>query len=143
METLGKDKTSALTDKARVDRERLRSGRRRLSALVALALGVGAGLLLALVVGGAPNGESGSTAIRAIGFGLAGLCAVLMIPAAVRLDPYRPWGAPAAGPCPGCGGTNLREKRITHSFSQGRTTHHYTGVVALCTTCGRGSARCP
>lgn len=55
--------------------------------------------------------ESSDTVKRGIGFGLAALCAVLMVPAAVRLDPAEPWGTPVAGPCPRCGKPNRREKK--------------------------------
>lgn len=83
--------------------------------------------------------ETAFSVMRGIGFGLAGLCAVLMIPAAVRLAPSRPWGTPAGGPCTRCRRGDLRKKRTTHSVSQGRTTYHYAGVVTLCTFCGFNS----
>jgi hypothetical protein len=174
---MDKDKTQAMVNKARCERERLRTGRSRVTALVTLAVLGGIGLLLALAIGGDSNAaptcddetmtrddvcvsyssggggtysyeemidrrESSNTVIQGIGFGLAILCAVLMIPAAVRLDPSTPWGTPVAGPCPRCGKTNLREKKTTHSVSQGRTTFHYTGIVALC-TCDFTSVRRP
>ncbi|MER5360073.1 hypothetical protein [Streptomyces sp. NPDC002785] len=180
MEALDRNKTQALVEKAKGERERLGNGRSRVSALVTLAVVGGIALLLALAVGGDPNEapscddktmarddvcviyssgggggsysyqemidrrESGNTVKRGIGFGLAGLCAALMIPAAVRLDPSTPWGTEVAGPCPRCGGTNLREKKTGYSVSQGRTTYHYTGVVTLCTpACGFSSCRRP
>ncbi|MFD7091031.1 hypothetical protein ACFV94_24990 [Streptomyces sp. NPDC059896] len=179
MVALGGDMTNALIDKARAERERRRSGRSRMSALVTLAVVGGIGLLLALTVGGDPDEaptcddktmtrddvcviyssgggggsfsyeemtgrrESGNTVLRGIGFGLAGLCAVLMIPAAERLDPSRPWGAPVTGPCPRCGMTNRREKKTTHSVSQGGTTYHCTGIVTLCADCGFSAVRRP
>lgn len=55
MVALGRDMTNTLIDKARADRERRRSGRSRATALVALAVVGGLGLLLALAVGGDPN----------------------------------------------------------------------------------------
>ncbi|PVE10014.1 hypothetical protein OIE62_03045 [Streptomyces scopuliridis] len=179
MAALDNNGTQAMVEKAKGERERLETGRSRVSALVTLAVVGGIALLLALVVGGDPNEapscddrtmtrddvcviyssggggsysyqemidrrESGDTVKRGIGFGFAGLCAVLMIPAAMRLDPSTPWGTKAAGPCPRCGGTNLREKKTTHSVSQGRTTYQYTGVVTLCTpACGFSSCRRP
>ncbi|MFE3826343.1 hypothetical protein [Streptomyces sp. NPDC059092] len=85
--------------------------------------------------------EQGVAVRRGIGFGLAGLCAVLMIPAAVRLDPSRPWGAPADGPCSRCGTVFLRERKTTHTVSRGGTGYHVTGVVALCALCGFSSVR--
>ncbi|WP_189108888.1 hypothetical protein [Streptomyces camponoticapitis] len=170
---------NTLIDKARAERERRRSGRSRMTALIGLVAAGGLGLLLALTVGGDPNEaptcdgetmkrddtcliissrggggsfsyeemadrrESGNSAARGIGFGLAGLCAVLIVPTALRLEPSRPWGVPAAGPCGMCGNTNLREKKTTHSVSQGQMTYSCTGVVALCDLCGSSSVRQP
>jgi hypothetical protein len=170
--------TNALVARARGERERRSSGRSRATALFALAVVGGIGLLLALTVGGAPNEpptcddktmtrgdvcviysnrggggsfsyeemvdrrESSNTVMRRIGFGVAGLCAVLMIPVATRLAPSTPWGTPVAGPCPRCGKPNRREKKTTYSTSQGRTTYSYTGVVTLC-TCGFSAVRRP
>ncbi|MDC0769252.1 hypothetical protein [Streptomyces sp. HD] len=48
-------RTSALINKARDERERRRSGRSRMSALIASAVVGGIGLLLALTVGGDPK----------------------------------------------------------------------------------------
>ncbi|MFJ1872120.1 hypothetical protein ACWGKK_18565 [Streptomyces chartreusis] len=84
--------------------------------------------------------ESSDSVLRGIGFGLTGLCAVLMIPAATRLDPATPWGDPVTGPCPRCGKPNRRERKTTHSVTQGRTTSYYTGIVTLC-TCGYSEVR--
>ena len=84
--------------------------------------------------------ESSDAVWRGIGFGLAGLCPVLMVIAVVRLDPSTPWGAQIAGPCPRCGKPNRREKVTTYSESQGRTTWSYTGIVTLC-TCGFSAVR--
>ncbi|TXS40613.1 hypothetical protein EAO75_37395 [Streptomyces sp. uw30] len=178
MSTPGSNMTNVLIGKARADRERRRSGRSRITALTALAVVGGIGLLLALTVGGDPNepptcddktmargdtcviysnrggggsfsyeemvdrSESSDSVLRGIGFGLAGLCAVLMVPVAIRLDPATPWGDPVSGPCPRCGKPNRRERKTTHSVSQGRTTAYWTGIVTLC-TCGFGDVRRP
>lgn len=42
--------------------------------------------------------ESSDSVLRGIGFGLAGLCAVLMVPVAIRLDPATPGATRSAGP---------------------------------------------
>ena len=68
---------------------------------------------------------------KIVGFCLAGLAVLLLVPVARALDPSEPWGAPVGYACPRCGKTDLREKRITHT-RRGRTTHRYTGIVTLC-----------
>lgn len=170
MAELDKDKSQALVDKARTQRQQLGSGggEGRVPALIALAVLGGIGLLLALVVGASSNeaptcggntmtrddrcvihsgGGSDShsyqemtdreqttdTVIRWFGWCLAGPCAVLLIVAAL---PSPPWGTKVATPCPRCGGTELRQQKITHGAR--------TGVVALCTpACGYASVEGP
>lgn len=88
--------------------------------------------------------ESRHVVWSVLGYGLAGLCVVLMIPVAKWLDPATPWGARTTARCPRCGGTTLREKTTTRSTSRGRTAHHYTAVVTLCTpACGFAALRRP
>ena len=81
---------------------------------------------------------------KVVGFCLAGLAVLLVIPVARALDPSKPWGTPVGHACPRCGQKNLREKRVTHSRSRGRMTYHSTGIVTLCDAgCDFASSRRP
>lgn len=88
--------------------------------------------------------DSSNHAWRVVGFCLAGLAVLLVIPVARALDPSKPWGTPVSYACPRCRQQNLREKRVTYSRHRGRTTHHYTGIVTLCAPgCDFTSSRRP
>ncbi|MFE5588296.1 hypothetical protein [Kitasatospora sp. NPDC056531] len=86
--------------------------------------------------------ESSNGIWRVVGFGGAGLAVVLMVVAATKLNPNRPWGKPVAAACPRCHQPTLREKLTVHSISRGRTTYRYSGIVTLCTpVCGFTAVR--
>ncbi|MFE4359492.1 hypothetical protein ACFU7Z_21115 [Kitasatospora sp. NPDC057518] len=86
--------------------------------------------------------ESGNGVWRVVGFGGAGVAAVLMVVSIAKLNPNRPWGQPVGAACPRCRELNLREKHTVHSVTRGRTTHRYSGIVTLCTpACGFSAIR--
>ena len=88
--------------------------------------------------------DSSNHAWKIVGFCLAGLAVLLVVPVARALDPSKPWGTPVSYACPRCGQKNLREKKVTHSRSRRRTTYHYTGIVTLCAAgCDFASCRRP
>ncbi len=88
--------------------------------------------------------DSGDHARKVVGFCLAGLAVLLVVPVTRALDPSKPWGTPVGYACPRCGQENLREKRVTYARHRGRTTYHYTRIVTLCVAgCGFASSRRP
>ncbi len=88
--------------------------------------------------------DSGDQAWKVVGFCLAGLAVLVVVPVTRALDPSKPWGTPVGYACPRCGQENLREKRVTYARHRGRTTYHYTRIVALCGAgCGFASSRRP
>jgi hypothetical protein len=125
--------SQAVIDTAVAQRERLRSGRSRTDGVTMLLVPVGLGLYFALVVGW-----------QMVGWVLVGLCVLLIIPMAVKLDPAKPWGRPLDAVCPRCRQRNLRERRTKYSVTRGRITRTYTGIVTLCTAdCGYRAVRQP
>jgi hypothetical protein len=123
--------SQAVIDSAVAQRERLRSGRSRTDGVTMLLVLAGLGLYLAMVAGW-----------QMIGWGLVGLCVLLILPTAVKLSPSRPWGRPLDTVCPRCHQSNLQERRTKYSVTRGRITRTYTGMVTLCTAdCGHSSVR--
>jgi ribosomal protein L32 len=92
----------------------------------------------------ADRDKSKDTFWRVAGWGLAGVCAVLVVPVAAHLDPSKQWGQPVATRCPRCGEQTLRERLTTHSVMHGRTTRSYRGIATLCVSnCGYAVVRRP
>lgn len=92
----------------------------------------------------ADRDKSKDTFWQFAGWGLAGVCVVLVVPVAARLDPSKRWGRPVAARCPRCGEQTLEERLTTHSVMHGRTTRSYRGVVTLCVpNCGYAVVRRP
>jgi hypothetical protein len=88
--------------------------------------------------------DSRDLAWKVVGFCLAGLAVLLVVPVARALDPSKPWGTRVSRVCPRCRQKNLSEKRVTYSRYRGRMTYHCTGMVTLCAAgCGFVSSRRP